>query len=122
VVEEIDRGELSIGQAARLYGITGSSTIKRWLKQFGREHLIPNTVRIQMKDELRKLDEAHERIALLERALADSELERYVLKLKVQVLEEEHGSKKKSSSSSSDERAVTPTESTASKPSADTSA
>lgn len=123
VVEEIDRGELTINQARNLYGIGAHFTIQRWLKEFGRENRLPQTVRIQMKDELRKIKDLEERNALLEKALAESELDRYVLKKTIEVLELEYGqvAKKNSDSKSSATSAATRSTDRASKRSADTS-
>lgn len=100
VVEEIARGELSINQACKLYGIAGHLTVKGWLKKFNLENHLPVTVRIQMKDELQKLKELEKDNALLREALASSELDRYVLKKTIEVLEDKYGhvTKKKSDS------------------------
>lgn len=123
VVEEIDRGELTINEARRLYGIGAHHTIQRWLKQFGRENRLPVTVRIQMKDELRKIKQLEERNTLLEKALAESELDRYVLKKTIEVLEQEYGqvAKKNSDSKSSATSGKTSSKGRASKRSAGTS-
>lgn len=103
VVEEIARGELSINQACKLYGIGGHHTVKAWLKKFNLEDHLPVTVMIQMKDELQTLKDLEKRNEMLEKALAESELDRYVLRKTIEVLEEEYGqvAKKNSGSKSS---------------------
>jgi transposase-like protein len=90
VVEEVESGELSMNQAAKLYGIGGGSTIANWLKKHGRESVLPERVRVQMKDELRELEKLREENALLKAALASKELEAYMRKLDVEVLCEEY--------------------------------
>jgi transposase-like protein len=35
VVQEIERGELSITSASRQYGIQGNETVSRWLRKYG---------------------------------------------------------------------------------------
>lgn len=66
IVEEIERGGLSIAEAAREYGTTKSS-IKNWLDEYGRFKAKRSIVEVVMKSE-------QERIAELEKALADAHL------------------------------------------------
>jgi len=40
VVSEIESGQLSIGDARRLYDITGGETIQKWIRRFGKNHLL----------------------------------------------------------------------------------
>lgn len=123
VVEEIARGELSINQACKVYGIAGHHTVQRWLKVFNLENHLPVTVRIQMKDELQKLKELEKRNEMLEKALAESELDRYVLRKTIEVLEDKYGQVAKKNSDSKSSAASEPTryDARASKRSADTS-
>lgn len=51
VVEEIEKGRLTISEAMNLYDIKGGSTIYNWIRKYGKNHLIKRTVRIEMKDE-----------------------------------------------------------------------
>jgi transposase-like protein len=91
VVEEIDSGTLTINQAMKVYGVGGHHTIQRWLKNLGRESLLPNTVRIQMKDELERIKLLERENALLKEALADKELALYLKKCEFEVMNEEYG-------------------------------
>uniref|UniRef100_UPI0020304375 transposase n=1 Tax=Dyadobacter sp. MSC1_007 TaxID=2909264 RepID=UPI0020304375 len=45
VVREIEQEGLSHLEASRRYGIKGSSTIKKWIVKFGKEHLINKVIR-----------------------------------------------------------------------------
>ena len=91
VVEEIDRGSMTINQALKVYGIGGHHTVQGWLKKYGRESQLPDTVRIQMKDELSRIKELEKENALLKQALADKELDLYLKKEEFDVLNDEYG-------------------------------
>jgi transposase len=74
VVREIEQEGLSHLEASRRYGIKGSSTIKKWIVKFGKEHLINKVIRVEMKGEtnqqkrleaeLRRLKEAYAELSL----------------------------------------------------------
>ena len=51
VVSEIETGELTLGDAQRIYDIRGSDTIQNWMRKLGKNHLLNKVVRIEMKDE-----------------------------------------------------------------------
>ena len=57
VVREIESGEISIGDARRLYNITGNDTVQNWLRKRGKNHLLKRVVRIEMKDEKDRIKE-----------------------------------------------------------------
>jgi transposase-like protein len=62
VVSEIESGELSIEDACRLYDITGNDTIQKWIRKFGRNHLLNKVVRIEMKDEKDRVKQLEKKI------------------------------------------------------------
>ena len=70
VVEEIEKGKLTITEASRLYEINGDNTIYHWIRRYGRNHLISKTVRIEMKNEEDVIKKKEEKIRELEKALA----------------------------------------------------
>ena len=76
VVTELENGKLtSIEHAKRKYGVKGHLTITRWLKKYGRGHLLPRIVRIEMpneRDQIQKLKEENHRLKL---ALADAKMD-----------------------------------------------
>ncbi len=74
VVGLLERGELSIEQVRKRYDIRGGSTIQRWLKHFGRPHLLPQMVRIQMPDEVDRIKRLEHEKQALESALAQSHM------------------------------------------------
>lgn len=70
VVADIESGRLSSIEAARAhYGIGGTTTIQRWLRQLGRNHLQAKVVRVERPDEVDQMRQLKQRIAELERAL-----------------------------------------------------
>ena len=55
VVEDIEKNGLSIEDCRRKYGIGGGQTIQAWLKKLGKHHLLNKVVRVETRDELKRL-------------------------------------------------------------------
>lgn len=91
VVSEIESGYLTIAEAQRIYDITYSKTIYRWIRQLGKAHLIKKVIRIEMKDEKDKVKELERKNRELESALAQSHLKNIALESLVESLEELYG-------------------------------
>ncbi|MCB0717554.1 MAG: transposase [Bacteroidetes bacterium] len=91
VIGQIERGELTMEAARRIYDIGGGSTVRGWLKAYGRSDLLPQQVRVQMKDENDKLKAQADRIRELEHALSESRLEVLALRSTLEVWEEDYG-------------------------------
>lgn len=90
VVSEIESGKLSIGQARKLYDIGGGSTIQKWIKKLGKNHLLHKIVRIEMKDEKDKIKELERQKRELESALAQSHLKNLCLEALIECVEEHY--------------------------------
>ena len=76
VVEEIKQGKFaSMLQAQKAYGICGMTTIRKWIKKYGKEELLPKRGRVETMAEIDELKEAKRRIHNLEKALADSHMD-----------------------------------------------
>lgn len=76
VISELERCKLSsISEANRVYGIRGAETVTRWIRQYGREDLLPKKVKIETLKERDELKEACKRIRQLETALADAHID-----------------------------------------------
>jgi len=76
VIEEISRGKFgTIFEAQRTYGIRGKTTIRQWIKKYGKEELLPKRVRVETMAEIDELKEAKKRIRNLEKALSDSHMD-----------------------------------------------
>ncbi len=74
VVLEIENGQMTIGQAQSLYGITGAETIHGWLKKLGKAHLLNTVLRIETTDEVSRLKQLTQANRCLESALAQAHL------------------------------------------------
>jgi len=87
VVEEIEKGKLTISEASRLYEINGGHTIYNWIRKYGKNHLISKTVRVQMKNEKDIIKAKEERIKELEKALAATTVENIFQKCYIETIE-----------------------------------
>ncbi len=76
VVRQLEHGEFSNPwQAGQAYGVNGSGTVARWVRQFGREHLLGKLVRVMKADEQSEVKALRKRVRELERALANAHLD-----------------------------------------------
>jgi transposase-like protein len=91
VVNEIESGKISIEDARRLYDIRGHETIQKWIRKFGKNHLLSKVVRIEMKDEKDRVKELEKRIRQLESALADEHIKNAVLESLVEIARDKYG-------------------------------
>jgi len=51
VVEEIEKRGLIISACQQKYEISGGATIQKWIKKFGKHHLLNKIVRVETRDE-----------------------------------------------------------------------
>jgi transposase-like protein len=76
VVGELERGKFdSLEAARRAYGIGGATTVRKWVRKYGHEDLLPKQVRIQSLKERDELAEGRKRIRELEAAVADAHID-----------------------------------------------
>lgn len=87
VVSEIEEKEISANQAKKIYDIKGNGTINKWLRKFGKDHLIAKVVRVEMKDERDRIKSLKKRVKELESALADQHLKNISLESLIEVAE-----------------------------------
>ena len=90
VVSEIESGKLTIAEARRLYDIRGNSSIQKWLKDLGKNHLLNRVVRVEMKDEKDRLRELEREKQRLESALAQTQLKNMYLEALIECIEEQY--------------------------------
>jgi len=90
VVSEIESGQLTVAQARRVYDIRGGATIPRWLRQFGKNHLLPKVVRVEMRDEKDRIQELEREKRALESALAQEHLKNLCLEALLECVEEHY--------------------------------
>jgi transposase-like protein len=102
VVEELESGRFpSIGAANAHFGITGTTTIKRWVARLGKNHLLAKVVRVEGIQEANELLQLRRQVAHLEKALGQTQAENLLnaeyLKLACAQMGEEVDSFKKKS-------------------------
>lgn len=75
VVDELEAGRFgSAYEASQAYGIDQGS-VKRWVRQYGKAHLLRKVVRVAKPDEPSKIKRLKDRVRRLEAALADSHMD-----------------------------------------------
>ncbi len=94
VVREYEAGESLTGLKHK-YGITGATTIKKWVEQFGRYGTRHKLMVIQKPEEQNRIHELEQRVADLEKALAQVTLDKIMLTATLEVAEREYGVKVK---------------------------
>ena len=91
VVSEIESGQLTIEGARRRYGIKGGETIQKWLRRYGKNHLLGKVVRVERPEEKDRIKEFEAKVRELESALAQSQVKLFAYESLVDVAEEHYG-------------------------------
>ena len=84
VVEEIEGEGLSISQAQKRYGIKGGDTVQKWIRKFGKFHLLNRIIRIETMEEADRIKQLEEENRKLKLAFADSMLEKRCLQVLIE--------------------------------------
>jgi transposase-like protein len=92
VVSDIESGRFSICEAQKVYGINGNGTLQKWLRKFGKDHLIERVVRIEMRGEKDRIKMLEDEKRRLESALAQSHMKVMALETLIEVAEEHYQS------------------------------
>lgn len=87
VVREYEAGR-SAWELQQKYGIGGSETVKRWVKQYGAAGFRSEVVRIQSVEEQYEVQALRARVQELETALAETVLENRLLRTTLAVASE----------------------------------
>ena len=90
VVREIEEEGLTVQAAKRRYGIGGGQTIQRWIRKFGKYHLLEKIVRIETMEEKDQVKKMQEEIRKLKLALADSLMAQKCLESVIQEANKEY--------------------------------
>jgi hypothetical protein len=61
-------------EASQAYGVD-QGTVKRWVRQYGKAHLLRKVVRVEKPDEPGEINRLKDRVRRLEAALADSHMD-----------------------------------------------
>ena len=76
VVRQLEEGQFgNPWEAGQAYGVRGTNTVARWVRQFGKDHLLRRVVRGMKADEQSEVKALRKRMRELERALADAHLD-----------------------------------------------
>jgi len=79
VIEQLESGRFnSINEAREHYGIGGDNTIRLWLRKYGRNHLCPKIVRVEMPDEKDQIKQLKKQIKQLEQMLGRKDAEKVI--------------------------------------------
>lgn len=90
VVREIEEEGLHIEQVKRRYSIKGSVTVQKWVRKFGKDHLLKKVVRIETLDEKDRIKQLEQEIKKLKTALADSVLAQKCLEVVIDEANKEY--------------------------------
>jgi transposase-like protein len=80
LVKEYEEGSSTIVDLQRKYDIRGATTIKNWLKKYGRADIVPKIIRVEKpgeQDQLKKLKKENQQ---LKEAMADLHVENVINK------------------------------------------
>ena len=90
VISEIESGNLTVEGARRRYSIGGGQTIQKWLRRYGRDHLLSKVVRVERPEEKDRIKELEKKVRELESALAQSQVKLLAYESLVEVAEEHY--------------------------------
>ena len=91
IVEEIEKNGLSIEDCRRKYAIGGGSTIQKWLKKYGKNHLLNKIVRVETIDEIQEINALKKENKALKEAFANLSLKNLVLETYLEEFGKETG-------------------------------
>ncbi len=76
VVSELENGRYgSPCEVSQAYGIRGATTVGRWVKEYGKSHLLSKVVRVEKQGEPGEIKRLKERVRQLETSLADAHMD-----------------------------------------------
>lgn len=90
VVMEYEAG-ISIPDLQKKYGIGGTETIRRWIKQYAKDGFRHELIRIQTCEEINRIKSLENQVEELQQALGKVMLEKLKLESIVEEMEETYG-------------------------------
>ena len=76
VIADLEKGRFdSIESARRHHGIGGTTTVQKWLRKYGKNHLLPKVVIVQKPNEPAQIRQLKRHVAELQRALGQTQVE-----------------------------------------------
>ena len=91
VVQEVEHGNLSCGQARRKYGIKGVNTVQYWMRRMGKLELLPKLIRVEKPDEHDKVKDLEKQIRQLKEALADTQVRYLIAETQLEIVCKQQG-------------------------------
>ena len=91
LIQEFETGHLSASALRRKYGIKGGSTIREWVKKYGKFGLLPRVIRVEKPNEKDEILALKAEIKRLKQAMADEVLDRKIAESTLEVFCEDHG-------------------------------
>jgi transposase-like protein len=88
VISEIESAKLTVEGARRRYDIKGGETIQKWIKRYGKNHLLGKVVRVENPEEKDQVKELENKVRQLESALAQTQVKLLAYESLVTVAEE----------------------------------
>ena len=74
VVEELESGRfVSLGAASVHHGITGTITVRQWVRRYGKNHLLAKVVRVEKPGEADQVAALRRQVSRLEKALGQTQ-------------------------------------------------
>ncbi|WDE95893.1 transposase [Lentisphaera profundi] len=72
VVSELSKGKFpSPHEASKAYGIAGSSTVRAWVKKYGRTDLLPRVIRVESENDRNEVEDLKRKIKELEKTVTE---------------------------------------------------
>ena len=90
IVKEIEEEGHSFGHVRKKYGIGGNATIQKWIKQFGKHHLLNKIVKIETMNERDRLKQLEEENKKLKIALANTYMAKDCLEEVIKMANDEY--------------------------------
>ncbi len=76
LVTKLEEGEYgSPFEASQAYGIRGHDTVKRWVREYGKSHLLKKVVRVEKQGEPGEIKRLKARVRKLESAMVDAHID-----------------------------------------------
>ena len=91
VISKYENGAMTRNEIYSQYGIRGAETLNKWLRKYGKYHLINRIVRVEKPDEQSRLKSLEQENKKLKEALADAYLRKVTAESTLEVAAEMMG-------------------------------
>lgn len=91
VVNHYESNRLTMQETSKIFGISGSETLKNWLRKYGKASSLNKVIRVEKPDEKNRLKELEKEVKKLKEALADTYLRKVTAESTLEVAAEMMG-------------------------------